>query len=274
MIVISAAGIAGIGAWVALDSLQGIGDWAERAAIRGACLALIGLCLWMVLNHRRAVSAILVVGASAFGLLAYETGAAWRMEHARDIATRTLQQLESGTRQIDSLTPAELMDPYIEAYVLMHDVYWELYARSYEEMSRYRSVYEDHTAEGAFLDPGRLATATDLWRSIFQIDDLQQRLARVESTRPDLSDLLLTVNLLDIDDETRAAYARDLREACDALVEANKESVARERETLRTVRRSLEILLDAEGRYRIENGRIIFQHPEDASRFAGKAGAG
>ena len=274
LIVLSAAGIAGIGAWVVADSLQGIGHWAVRAAIRGVCLALIGLCLWSVLSQRRAVSRVLVIAASAISLLIYETGSAWWVDRARSLANRTLLQLESDKRDVESLTPVEMADPYIEAYVVMRDIYWELYARSDDEMSRYRSYYEDYTAGGAFLDIERLTTATELWRSIFQIEDLQDRLLRVEASRPDISDLLLTVSLLDVDDKTRTAYADDVRAARDQFVEATVAAVARERETLRAMRRALEALLDAEGRYWIEDGRIIFQHPEDASRFADKAEAG
>lgn len=274
LILISAAGIAGIGAWVTADSLHGVGHWAIRAAIRGICLGLIGLSLWIVLSQRQAVSRALVFGVSAATLLVYETGSAWWVDRARDLADRTLLRLESGEREVDSLTPLEMADPYIEAYVVMRDIYWELYVRSDDEMSRYRSYYEDYTGGGAFLDVERLATTTDLRRSIVQIEDLQHRLLRVEASHPDISDLLLTVDLLDVDAATRAAYAGDVHAARDAFVEETLASVARERETLRAMRRALKALVDAEGRYRIEDGRIIFEHPEDAARFTGKAEAG
>lgn len=271
LIVLGAAGITGIGAWVAADSLHGIGHWAVRAAIRGVCIALIGLCLWTVLSRRRAVSRALVLGATIVSLLVYEAGSAWWVDRARSFANRTLRQLELGSRDVESLTPVEMADPYIDAYVVMRDIYWELYARSDDEMSRYRSHYEDYTAKGAFLDTERLATTADIRRAAFEINDLQDRLRRVEASRPDVADLLLTVGLLDVDAETRAAYADDVRAARDSFVEATLASVARERETLGAMRRSLEALLDAQGRYRIQDGRIIFEHPEDAARFAGKS---
>ncbi len=271
---VSAVSLAGIGAWVVADSLHGIGHWALRAAVRGIGAVLIGLCVWAVLDRRGTVSGVLVLGVSAFGLLIYEAGSAWWVDRGRGLADRTLLQLDSGRRNVESLTPDELADPYIEAYVVMRDVYWELYLRSDDAMSRYRSYYGDYTAEAGFLDVSRLTTRTDLWRSILQIDDLQVRLQHVEAARLDISDLLLTVNLLDVDAETRAAYAEDLRAARDSFVAATAATVFQERDALRSMRRSLEALLDAEGRYRIENGRLIFEQPEDAARFAGRAGAG
>jgi len=272
--VFGAAGIAGMGAWVAADRLHGVAQWALHAAVRGICIALIGVCLWVLLSQRCAVSRMLIVGVSALGLLTYEAGSAWWGGTAGNHANRILLQLESGKRDIESLAPAEMANPYIDAYVAMRDIYWELYVRSDDAMSRYRAYYEDYTAGGAFLDVERLATATDIWRSIFQIEDLQLRLLGVEAARPDISDLLLTVSLLDVDADTRAAYAEDVRAARDAFADATAASVARERETLRGMRRALEALLDAEGRYRIQDGRIIFQYPEDASRFADNAEAG
>jgi hypothetical protein len=274
LIVVSAVGIVGIGAWVTADSLNGTGHWALRAVFRSVCIALIGYFLWTVLDRRRAVSGALVLGASAVTLLLYDAGSAWWVDRARSLTNRTLLQLKLGERDIESLTTIEIGDPYIEAYVVMRDIYWELDARADDEMSRYRSHYENYTAEGAFLDTERLATTADISRSILEIDDLQHRLVRVETSRPDISDLLLTVGLLNVDAETRAAYADDVRTARESFVEATAVSVAREREALRTMRHALEALLDAQGRYRIQDGRIIFEDPEDAARFAGKAEAG
>ena len=123
-------------------------------------------------------------------------------------------------------------------------------------------------------DVTRLTTTSDIRRSILQIEDLQRRLQRVEASRPDISDLLLSVGLLDVDDDTRAVYADDLRTARDSFYAAKLESVARERKTLRSMRHALEALLDAQGRYRIEGDKLIFELPEDAARFAGKAERG
>jgi len=270
LLVLSSACILGIGVWVATDSLHSIGQWAVRAAIRGVCFGLIALSLWIVLGRGRTISGVLVISAGTLGLLLLETGTAWWADQARDLANRTLQQIEANRRNVESLTPAETADPYVEAYVIMRGVYWELSSRSDDEMSRYRARYEDYTADGAFLDVARLTTMDDLQRSMRQIDDLLQRLQRVEAARPDISDLLLTVSLLDVDDDTRTAYADDLRAARDSFLRATQESVAYERKTLETMRRALEALLDAEGRYRIERGRLIFDQPEDAARFAGK----
>jgi len=270
LLILCAASILGIGIWVATDSLHSIGQWAFRATIRGVCVGLMALCLWIVLGQGRTISRVLVIGTGALGLLIVETGTAWWADQARDLANRTLLQLETNRRDVENLTPVEIADPYVEAYVIMRDVYWELSLRSDDEMSRYRAVYEEYTASGAFLDVARLTTMDDLRRSIREIADLQQRLKRVEEVRPDISDLLLTVSLLDVDDDTRAAYADDLRAARDSFAQANLESVAYEQETLQEMRNALEALLDAEGRYRIEGSRLIFDQPEDAARFAGK----
>jgi hypothetical protein len=269
LIVLGATGIAGIGIWVGSGPLSDAGHWAVRAVARGIGVALIAVFLWTVLNRRRMVSGLLVFGASAASLLVYEAGSAWLVDRGRDDANRTLLQLESGVRDVGSLTPVEIANPYIEAYVVMRDIHWELDARSDDQMSRYRSYHESYTARGAFLDVKRLATAAEIRRSISEIDDLQRRLLRVETSRPDIADLLLTVGLLDVDAATRASYAQDVRAARRSFIVAIESSVARERETLGATRSALETLLEAGGRYRIEDGQIVFERPEDAARFAG-----
>ncbi len=269
LIILGAAGIAGIGIWVGSGSLGDAGHWAVRAVARGMGVALIAVFMWTVLNRRRTVSGLLVFGTGAASLLVYEAGSAWLVDRARDAANRTLLQLESGARDVGSLTPVEIANPYIEAYVVMRDIHWELDARSDDQMSRYRSYYENYTARGAFLDVNRLATAAGIRRSISEIDDLQRRLLRVEASRPDIADLLLTVDLLEVDAGTRAMYAQDLRAARRSFIAAIEASVARERETLGATRSALETLLEVDGRYRIEDGRIVFDRPDDAARFAG-----
>ncbi|UCH73555.1 MAG: hypothetical protein JSU82_14610 [Rhodospirillales bacterium] len=211
------------------------------------------------------------VGLLAF--LVYEAALAWRAGQERGPANHTLLQLQSGQRTVGNLAPVELADPYVAAYVTMRDIYRELYRRTEDGMSRYRARYQSYTAEGAFLDAARLSTPRNLRRSIRQIDDLQDRLKRVESAHPDISDLLLSVRLLDIDRRARAAYAAELRAAHEDLLEAARNAAASERETLRSTRRALETLIAAQGRYRIEDGRLIFDDPEDATRFAELVGS-
>lgn len=271
LIAVSAAGIAGTGAWFGPDPMQSALHWAGRAVVQGVCAALIALFVWAALSRWRTVSYVLILGLGATGLLAWDAATAWRVDRAIITANRTLAVLEAGQRTIESLTPEERINPYIEAYVEMRNIYWELDARADKEMARYRSRYRKYTEAGPFLDTGRLATTEELWRSVRQIQDLNKRLLRVGKSPPDISDLLLTVSLFNVDDATRSAYATDLRAARNAFVAATAATTARERQSLEAMRLSLEVLLEVEGRYRIDSGQIVFDDPEDAARFAGKA---
>lgn len=269
LLIASGVGLAAVGIWVTSDGLDGAGPWALRVTVRGAGLLLIALCLWTYLGRRIAVSAVLAIGAGSVCLIVYEAGSALRLDLARGPVNRTLLELEAGHRDIAGLASEELSNPYVEAYAIMRDIYWELYLRCDDELSRYRTRYEAHTAGGTFLDAERLQTDGDLRRSIGQIDQLLQLIQRVESARPEISDLLLTIGMLDVDEATRSAYAADLRSAHESFLATTQEAAAREQTTLRAVRHALESLLDAEGRYRIRHGQLIFDDPADAARFAG-----
>lgn len=272
LIVASAAGIAWVGDRFGPDPLPSMLHWAGRAAVQGVSAALIAFFLWVLLSRRHAVSYVLVLGFATALLLAYDAATAWRLDRTRVAADRILVVLEARQRTVESLTPEEQANPYVEAYIAMREIYWELYTRSDDQMSRYRAYYGNFTAGGSFLDTARLATKKDLWRSIRQIQSLEKRLLRVETSPPDLTDLLLTVDLLNIDKATRRAYAADLHATRDALVAATAALTARERQSLAATRQSLEVLLEVEGRYRIVSGNIVFDDPNDAARFAGKAG--
>lgn len=274
LVALSAAGMVGTGVLFGTEPLASGLHWAGRAAVQGVCAALVALFLWPLASRWRNVSYVLVLGICGVGLFAYDAVLAWRVDRARAVAHQTLADLEAGRRNVESLTGVEKANAYIEAYVVMRDVYWELGMRANEGLSRYRSRYENYTAAGAFLDTNRLKATADLRHSILQIRDLQWRLSSIESAVPDVSDLLLTVDLLEVDAVTRAAYAEDLHRARDMLVAATAATVVREREILRAMQHSLEVLLEAEGRYRIDDGQIIFESPDDAARFTGKADTG
>lgn len=271
LIFASMLGVGIVGVWFGGNNpIAGLHFWAGRAAIQGVSIALIALFIWALLAHRRAVSYALVLGICAVGIFGYDAASAWRIDRERLRAGLLLAEVERGDRNIDSLTEVEKGNPYVEAWLIMRELYWELNALTSDRMSGYRSAYEEYTANGGFLDIGRLRNEFDLWYSLVQIQDLEALLTRIEATPLDAVDTRWSLRLLRVDPITKAAYADDLARGLNSVTKAQSEAIARERQTLRLMRNALETLLAAEDRYRIEDDRVIFENPDDAAKFAGK----
>lgn len=264
-------GVVAVGLWFGGDDpLQSLAFWASRAAIQGVSAALIALFIWALLSRRRVVSYVLVLGVGTAGLFLYDAASAWQIDRERLHANVVLKHLEDGERMIESLTEEEKANPYVDAYLVMRDLYWELNALASDRMAGYRSAYESYTETGGFLDVQRLRNEFDLWYSLSQIQDLEVLLKHMESEPLDAADTRWSVRLLKVDPVTQAAYAEDLAESLKAITGAQAASITRERRSLQLMRNALEVLIESEGRYRIENDRIIFDDPGDAARFTGK----
>ena len=268
--VASLSGIVMLGAWLHPDPYEGIAYWIDRAAVQSVYAALFALFLWSLLRRRRPIAYLLIFGLVLGGVVSYHGAAAYRANHERIAANKVLAALRTGSRDAEDLSEAERFNPYVDAYLVMRDVYWELHERSEARMAHYRRLYEKYTWRGGFLDGERLGSTYDLWYSYFQIYELKQWLDRAEASAIDISDLLWTANILDVDGGTRTAYADDLRAAAAAIEEAQEASIAHERKTLQEMQRALEVLIDADGYFRVIGAQIIFERPEDAARFAGK----
>lgn len=274
LVTVSLSGIVMLGAWLHPDPYQGIRHWAARAAALSVYAALLSFFLWSLLRGRRRIAYLLVFGILLVGILSYHGATAYRANRERMAANEVLSALREGWRDTADLSGEERSNPYVDAWLTMRDVYWELQSRSETRMAHYRRLYGDYTRRGGFLDSSRLGSTYDLWYSYFQVHDLQQWLERASESKVSISDLLWGVSLLDVDSGTRAAYANDLRAAAAALDEAQAASIARERDTLREMKRVLDVLIDADGYYRVVGTAIIFERPEDAARFADKSDSG
>lgn len=272
--VASLIGTVTLGAWLHPDPYEGVAYWMGRAAVQSVYAALIALGLWSLLRHRWRIAYLLVFGILLTGVLSYHGSMAYQANSERIRANEVVIALRDGRRSADSLSEEERSNRYVDALLVMRDVYWELHARAESRMAHYRRLYDGYTQRGGFLDTGRLGSSYDLWYSYFQIHDLEHRLGQAEAARIRISDLLWTVNLLDVDGATRAAYAADLRTAAEVISEAQAIAIARERKTLGEMKQALDVLIDAEGHFRIVGAQIIFERPEDAARFAGKADTG
>jgi hypothetical protein len=152
----------------------------------------------------------------------------------------------------------------------MRDAHWELHNRMNDRLTDYAASYRTYVEGGAFLDIERLRSRFELWRAFYQIDDLEDQLARIESNKMEAGDLLWTADLLDVDAATREAYVRDVQDAIATANESQAELIAGERRTLARVKQTLQVLIDARGRYSFAEGRVVFDDPADAALFAGK----
>lgn len=274
LIAVSLGGIVALGAWLHPDTYRGIAYWMGRAASQSVYAALIALGLWSLLRRRGQVAYLLVFGTLLTGVLSYHGANAYRANRERIEANDVLAAIREGQRSADILSAAERANPYVDAFLVMRDVYWELHSRSEARMAHYHRLYGDYTQRGGFLESGRLGSAYELWYSYFQIHDLEHRLDQTEATEVRISDLLWTINLLDVDSGTRAAYAADLRTAATVIHEAQAAAIARERKSLAEMKRAIDVLIEADGHFSVVGAQIIFEHPEDAARFAGKTETG
>lgn len=270
LVAFSLTGMLVAGAWLSADSFAGLAHWSGVALVQCVYASLIAYFLYTILREKYAVSFALIFGILLTGSFAYHAPSAYADNRRRVVADGTILALRQGSRHVEALSAEERNNPYVKSYVVMRDVFRQLSERADARVSAYRAAYAESVRAGAFLDPHRLDSAYDVWYSYAQLHALERRLDRTIESRVDVSDLLWTANVLPVDAGTRAAYANDLRASATAIETTQAESLERERETLARTKQSLEILIDAEGRYRIEGAQIIFDDPDLSDRFGGK----
>lgn len=270
LIAASLLAIMAAGAWLGPDPATGIAQWVGRSFVQGVYAALLALFVWTILVRRRAISYLLLFGFACAGVAVWDTSSGIYANRVRLEANDTLITFRDTPLNVEGLTGIIERNPYVEAYMIMRDAHWELRNRLDARMTGYGASYRTYVDNGAFLDVNRLRSRFELWRAFYQVGDLEDQLARIESSPMEADDLLWTVNLLDVDAATRAAYIRDLRDAVAAANKSQAELVARERRTLARIKQSLQVLIEAEGRYRFADQKVVFDNPADAARFAGK----
>ncbi len=272
MLVFAFAGIVGLGAWLYGNTGDGTAWWTAHALIRSAYAALIAIPAWILIRRRRRVSFFLVLGCLVTAVFIYHGTEALRLNQEKISANRVLGALREGWRLTGELTPAERENPYVDAWIVTRNLYRELNERADARMAGYSSSHEKYTGPGGFLAPRRLGAKSDLLTSQAQLQELDQQLSRIGQSPVDTSDMLWSLDLLRVDAVTREAYREDLRAALGAINQTQDEAIARERRAIVRTLASIEVLLDAEGRYRVEDGQVVFDDPADAVRFSGKVG--
>lgn len=270
LVAISLLAVMAAGAWLGPDPATGIAQWTGRGLIQAVYAALLTLCLWTVLERRRAISWLLLFGVACAGVAAWDTGAGIYANRLRLEANDTLTTFRDTPLNLKGLARIIEKNPYVDAYMIMRDAHWELRNRLDGRMTDYGASYKAYVENGAFLDIRRLRSRFALWDAFYQIRDLEDQLARIEDNPVDTEDLLWTVNLLNVDAVTRKAYVTDLNNTISAAERAQADMMTRERRTLARVKQSLQVLIDAEGRYSFAEGRVVFDDPADAALFAGK----
>lgn len=262
--------IASVGAWLGPDPASGAAQWLGRGFIQASYAVLLALFLWTFLARRRRTAYLLLLGIACSGVAIWDTATGIYANRLRLEANDTLITFRDEPLNAIDLTGIIERNPYVEAYMVMRDAHWDLNNRLDSRITDYRAAYNSYVESGQFLDVERLASRYGLWRAFYQIQDLERRLAQIKSDPTDADDLLWTVNLLDVDPPTRDAYTNDLEEAIAEAQASQAEMLDRERRTLARIKRSLKVLIDAEGRYRFAQGRVVFDDPADAALFAGK----
>ncbi len=274
LVALSLAGMVIAGSWLSADLFAGLGQWTGVALVQCVYAALIAFLLHVILRRKFAVAYIFLFGTLLAGSFAYHVPSAYTDSLRRVEAERIILSIREGSRDIADLAPAERDNPYVDAFIVMRNLSSKLYERADDRMSPYRAAYEDSVRNGGFLEPHRLDSVYEIWYSYAQLHQLEQRLRQVIESRIDVSDLLWTANMFGVDAGTRAAYTNDLRASASAIDRAQAVSLEQELEMLAQTRQSLEVLIAAEGRYRLEGGQIVFEDPDLHDRFQGKSGRG
>lgn len=243
--------------------------WLARGFLHALAGALLALCVWIFVGRQRAVSYTLLLGFACAGFASWDLVSGIRGNMLRIEANGILAGLRSSPFVASGIAKAIDSNPYVAAYMVMRDAHWELGNRLDARMADYGRAYKSYVEEGQFLDVKRLQNRLAIWYAFYQVEDLEARLDRIGKTPLDVDDLLWTADFLAIDRRTRDSYARDMEAAIAAARKSQAALIEQERETLRRIKKSLKVLIDARGRYRLAEGRIIFDDPEDAARFAG-----
>lgn len=262
--------IAASGAWFGPDPASGAMQWLGWGLVQSTYAALLALSVWIVFGRRRGVTYLLWLGFACSTVAIWDIAGGIYSNRLRLEANDTLVTFRDDPLNIVGLTGIIERNPYVEAYMVMRDAHWDLQDRLDKRIDGYDETYGEYVKGGEFLSVERLYSRYELWRAFYQVDDLVKLLDEIEKTPFETTDLLWTVELLDVDAETGAAYAKDLEQAVAEADAWQSEFIAREIRTLQRIRQSLKVVIDARGRYRFAEGRIVFDDPADAARFTGK----
>lgn len=257
------------GAWFDPDPVSGTLYWLFRGASQVFYIAFLALFLWLQWGRKRGITYLLLLGLGCSAIAIWDIASGMYVHRLRQEANAILADFRDEPSNAVGMPGIIENNSYVEAYMIMRDVYWDLHSRLDDRMADYGAAYGAYVENGHFLNVKRLKSRYELWRGYYQIEDLERYLAQIESDPLNLDDLLWTVNLLDIDPQTREAYASDLKEAIATASKLQLELLDRERRTLAQIKHSLKVLIDAKGRYRFARGRIVFENPADAALFAG-----
>ena len=263
--------VASAGAWLGRDPLSGAAQWLGRGIVQSSYAALLALFFWIFLGRQRGLAYLLLLGITCSAVAIWDMAAGIYASRLRVEANNVLITFRDEPLNVTGLAESIERNPYVEAYMVMRGIHWDLHNRLDRRMNDYSAAYSSYIEDGQFLDVERLMSRDELRRAHNQVEDLEGRLARIEQDPLDTDDLLWTVNLLDVDRPTRDAYAGDLKEAISAAHASQAELLKVERQTLARIKRSLKVLIDAEGRYHFAQGRVVFDDPADAALFAGKS---
>ncbi len=270
LVLLCIAGIAVAGALLSIEPLTGFFHWLAQGSLQAVAAALLAYFCRLHVPGLRHQPYFALLGGLMLALLVYDVWTGAAANRTRIEANAMLTTLRDKPLDVAGLADAAENNGYVDAYFTMRDLYWELYRRADDRLSEYNGLYRHYVEDGGFLDIERLESRYDLWLSYFQIGDLEHRLDVTEETSLRTEDLLWSVDLLEVDAATRGAYAGDMQATIEALLADQADSFVRQREALRHTREAIEVLLDADGRYRVTNGQIVFDDAEDAIRFAGK----
>lgn len=264
-----AVGMAGFGFWLTGDIATDQAYWIARAGAHAVAAALVAWFLW-TLVRRAGISYILLLGFLVAGTTLYNGAQFWQLKRQSAAATTIIDSLAESGRDLGDLTEKERRNPYIDAYLVMYDLYWQLDQRADSRLAAYSTAYAKYTRRSAFLDTSRLKTRTSLWRSAAQLYDLDRQLLLVRHTPVDISGRLGPLNSVPIDRATRNAYRKEFLAKQAAINRAQADSIENQRRVIARTLNSIETLLEPRGGYRFKDGDIVFENPVDAARFAGK----
>lgn len=257
-------------AWLGPDPFAGAVGGISMALAQSAYAAILALSAWLIVGRPRGMSYLPWAGIFCASVALWHIAAGVYSNRLRLEANEFIATFRDEPLNVVGLANALEHNPYIEAYMVMRDAHWDLQDRLDRQFDDYASAYDSYVSEGEFLSVGRLRTRYALWQSFYQLKSLEKILESIEGNPLETADLEWTVNLLRVDDQTRDAYARDLGQAVASAHAWRADFIAREKQTLARIGTSLQVVIEAQGHYRFADGRIVFEKPSDAARFAGK----
>lgn len=257
---------AAAGAFFGPSPAEGALSWVAKGLLRFGYAVLLAQTAWLAIGRARGAPLQLWLGFACCAAAAWTVAAGIHDSRLRGEANMAIAAFQAGTA--DAADPGK-RNPYVRAYMIMRDAHWELQDRLDARLSGYRAAYRSYVANGHFTDASRLQSRYELWRAYRQVAELEGQLAAMEERPLEFRDLRWTLDLLKVDRPTHEAYARDLDRAIETAKSEQAAFIAAEKEVLAAIGRSLKVVIDARGRYRFAGGRILFEDPAEAQRFAG-----